>query len=193
LLSRFFHETYEDLGTSLAAEGIKLVKCDPNSYVHFHDNTSLKLSTDLSVMKEEVERLEGKAGFERYLSFLQESHRHCEASTIHIFRKNFYSLWSMFRPGFLLHFFELHPFESSWNRARKYFSTDKLLKAFTYADLYLGMSPFDTPGTFSLLQYAELTEGVWYPIGGFHKVRITLHQERDVYANVFRLLRVWSV
>jgi len=32
------------------------------------------------------------------------------------------------------------------------------------------MSPFDAPGTYSLLQYTELTEGIWYPIGGFHKV-----------------------
>ena len=32
------------------------------------------------------------------------------------------------------------------------------------------MSPFDAPGTYSLLQYTELVEGIWYPIGGFHKV-----------------------
>ncbi|KZO98538.1 FAD/NAD(P)-binding domain-containing protein [Calocera viscosa TUFC12733] len=32
------------------------------------------------------------------------------------------------------------------------------------------MSPFDAPGTYSLLQYTELTEGIWYPVGGFHKI-----------------------
>lgn len=32
------------------------------------------------------------------------------------------------------------------------------------------MSPYDTPAIFSLLQYTELAEGVWYPRGGFHKV-----------------------
>lgn len=32
------------------------------------------------------------------------------------------------------------------------------------------MSPFDAPGTYSLLQYTELAEGIWYPIGGFHRV-----------------------
>jgi phytoene desaturase (3,4-didehydrolycopene-forming) len=25
-------------------------------------------------------------------------------------------------------------------------------------------------GTYSLLQYTELAEGIWYPMGGFHKV-----------------------
>lgn len=34
----------------------------------------------------------------------------------------------------------------------------------------MGMSPFDAPGTYSLLQYTELAEGIWYPVGGFHAV-----------------------
>lgn len=32
------------------------------------------------------------------------------------------------------------------------------------------MSPYDAPGTYSLLQYTELAEGVWYPRGGFHRI-----------------------
>jgi phytoene desaturase (3,4-didehydrolycopene-forming) len=36
--------------------------------------------------------------------------------------------------------------------------------------MYMGMSPFDAPGTYSLLQYTELAEGIWYPVGGFHAV-----------------------
>jgi phytoene desaturase (3,4-didehydrolycopene-forming) len=149
---------------------VKLVKCEPNYNVHFHDDTSFKLSTDISIMKSEVERFEGTDGFERYLSFLQESHRHYEVSIIHVLRKNFYSLLSMVRLDFLLHLFELHPFESIYYRASKYFRTERLRRVFTFASMYMGMSPFDAPGTYSLLQYTELAEGIWYPIGGFHKV-----------------------
>lgn len=32
------------------------------------------------------------------------------------------------------------------------------------------MSPYDTPALFNLLQYTELSHGVWYPRGGFFKV-----------------------
>lgn len=32
------------------------------------------------------------------------------------------------------------------------------------------MSPYDAPAPYSLLQYTELAEGIWYPKGGFHKV-----------------------
>ena len=34
---------------------------------------------------------------------------------------------------------------------------------------YLGFSPFEAPATFSLLQYTELAEGVWYPMGGMYR------------------------
>lgn len=32
------------------------------------------------------------------------------------------------------------------------------------------MSPYDGPAPYSLLQYTEIAEGIWYPKGGFHKV-----------------------
>ena len=158
------------MGTDLASEGVILNKCEPNYNIHFHDGTKFKLSTDLATMKEEVERFEGKAGFERYLSFMQESHRHYEVSVTHVLKKNFYSLLSMARPSFVRHLIELHPFESIYSRASKYFRTERLRRVFTFASMYMGMSPFDAPGTYSLLQYTELAEGIWYPIGGFHKV-----------------------
>ncbi|KAK3060302.1 hypothetical protein LTS18_008840 [Coniosporium uncinatum] len=121
-------------------------------------------------MKREIERFEGKDGFERYLSFLAESHRHYELSVTHVLKKNFTSLWSMMRLSFLVHLFELHPFESIYARAAKYFWTERLRRVFTFGSMYMGMSPFDAPGTYSLLQYTELAEGIWYPRGGFHKV-----------------------
>jgi phytoene desaturase len=34
--------------------------------------------------------------------------------------------------------------------------------------MYLGLSPYDAPATYSLLQYTELAEGVWYPAGGMY-------------------------
>lgn len=121
-------------------------------------------------MKEEVERWEGKDGYERYLAFLQESHRHYELSVAHVLLRNFESLVAMLRWSFLQHLLALHPFESIWTRASKYFWTERLRRVFTFGSMYMGMSPFDAPGTYSLLQYTELAEGIWYPVGGFHRV-----------------------
>lgn len=37
---------------------------------------------------------------------------------------------------------------------------------FIYND---SMSPYDAPAVYSLLQYTEFTDGIWYPLGGFNK------------------------
>lgn len=170
LLPHLFSETYNDLGTSLESEGVHLVKCEPNYNIWFGDGKSFELSSDIAKMKTEIEKWEGKDGYERYFSFLQEAHRHYELSVTHVLRENFTSILSMARPGFLRHLFELHPFESIYTRASKYFWTERLRRVFTFGSMYMGMSPFDAPGTYSLLQYTELAEGIWYPTGGFHKV-----------------------
>ena len=170
LLPHLFREAFNDLDTSLEAEGVELTKCEPNYNLWFSDGESFELSTDVARMKEEVEKWEGKDGFERYLGFLQEAHRHYELSVTHVLRKNFTSLLSMTRPSFLRHLLALHPFESIYSRASKYFWTERLRRVFTFGSMYMGMSPFDAPGTYSLLQYTELAEGIWYPKGGFHSV-----------------------
>jgi hypothetical protein len=36
--------------------------------------------------------------------------------------------------------------------------------------LYVGLTPFTAPAVFGLLAGTELTDGVWYPLGGFQKV-----------------------
>lgn len=136
----------------------------------FGDGECFELSTDTSVMKREIEKWEGKAGFERYLQWLGEAHRHYEVSVVEVLHKNFMSLINLVRPSFLVHLFALHPFESIYYRASKYFWTERLRRVFTFGSMYMGMSPFDAPGTYSLLQYTELAEGIWYPVGGFHAV-----------------------
>ncbi|KAM0744833.1 hypothetical protein ACQRIT_000217 [Beauveria bassiana] len=170
LLPRFFEEVFHDLGTTIESEGIEILKCEPNYNIWFHDGHCFSASTDLASMKLEIERWEGEAGFQHYLSFLQESHRHLELSVTHVLRKNFTSLLSMARPSFLRHILKLHPFESVYSRASRYFKSERLRRVFTFATMYIGLSPYNAPGIYSLLQYSELAEGIWYPRGGFHRI-----------------------
>jgi phytoene desaturase len=51
-----------------------------------------------------------------------------------------------------------------------YFKHPYLKAAFTFQDMYLGLSPFDAPATYSLLQYTEAADGVWFPKGGMYSI-----------------------
>ena len=47
------------------------------------------------------------------------------------------------------------------------FKDPRLRSFITFQDLYIGLSPYNAPSVYSLLPGGELTEGVWYPVGGF--------------------------
>jgi len=170
LLPGLFRETFADLGTSMPEAGVDLLRCETNYSVWFHDGACFQHSSDLAAMREQIERWEGPEGFERWVSWLQEGHRHYEISVKEVLKKNFMNIWDMARPSFLIKILDMHPFESIWARAGRYFYTERLRRVFTFATMYMGMSPFDAPATYSLLQYTEFAEGIWYPKGGFHKV-----------------------
>lgn len=174
LLPKLFQEAFHDLDTSLEDEGVELLRCPTNYNVWFADGERFELSTDLARMKTQIERWEGKDGFHRYLAWLREAHQHYELSVTDVLKKNFTSYWDLVSPRFILTGLKIHPLHSIWSRASKYFWTERLRRVFTFATMYMGMSPFDAPATYSLLQYTELAEGIWYPRGGFHSVLAAL-------------------
>lgn len=66
--------------------------------------------------------------------------------------------------------FRLQVFSSFSKHVRKYFSNQKLIALMEFPLLFLGAMPQDTPALYSLMNYAGLKLGTWYPIGGFGKV-----------------------
>ncbi|KAK4232384.1 Phytoene desaturase protein [Podospora fimiseda] len=170
LLPNLFRETFADLGSTLEKEGVELLQCFPNYDIWFSDGAVFRSSTDTVAMKREIEKWEGPDGFQRYLTWLAEAHGHYESSLQHVLHRNFTNHIQLAEPRFVIPGVSLHPLESIWSRASRYFWSDRLRRVFTFATMYMGMSPYDAPSTYSLLQYTELAEGIWYPRGGFQTI-----------------------
>ncbi|KJZ76528.1 hypothetical protein HIM_04257 [Hirsutella minnesotensis 3608] len=111
-----FHQTFQDLSTSLEEEGVHLIQCDPNYCVWFADNDCFDLSTNLPKMAKQIERHEGRLGFECFLSFMQESRKHYDFSMVHVLSSNSPQPLSMLRDEFLLKVPTMHPFGSIYSR-----------------------------------------------------------------------------
>ncbi|KAI0388781.1 phytoene dehydrogenase [Xylariaceae sp. FL0594] len=187
LLPKLFREVFYDLDTTLEAEGVELLRCPTNYKVWFDDGENFELTTDLARMKAQVERWEGKDGFSRYLAWLREAHTHYELSVSRVLNRNFTSIWQLAAPTFVLAGLKLHPLHTIWGRASRYFWSERLRRVFTFATMYMGMSPFNAPATYSLLQYTELAEGIWYPRGGFQTVLAALQRVGERLGVQYRL------
>lgn len=66
--------------------------------------------------------------------------------------------------------FQLQMLTNIDKQIRKLFKNPKLIKLLEFPVLFLGARPKDTPALYSLMNYADLKLGTWYPLGGMHKV-----------------------
>ncbi len=53
---------------------------------------------------------------------------------------------------------------------RKYFKNPKLIKLLEFPVLFLGAAPQNTPAMYSMMNYADLALGTWYPMGGMNEI-----------------------
>jgi phytoene desaturase len=66
--------------------------------------------------------------------------------------------------------FRLQLFNSFSKHVRRYFSNERLLSIVEFPVLFLGAKPEKTPALYSLMNYADMHLGTWYPMGGMYKI-----------------------
>jgi phytoene desaturase len=66
--------------------------------------------------------------------------------------------------------FKLHVFQSMSDYVKKYFKDPRIVQLLEFPVLFLGAAPQKTPALYSLMNYADMTLGTWYPKGGMHKI-----------------------
>jgi len=61
-------------------------------------------------------------------------------------------------------------FRSVSKSVRQEFKNEKLRKILEFPVIFLGATPQDTPALYTLMNYADLSLGTWYPKGGMYSV-----------------------
>jgi phytoene desaturase len=168
LMPAIFAETYQALGERME-DHLSLTRIDPTYRVHFHDGTHIDLTGDMPHLREQLDGLEPGA-FNAFLRFMGEGYRAYHASIQHFVGRNFTSAFQYFSPANLPLMFEVKALQKHYANLTHFFHDPRLRAAFSFQNMYLGLSPYDAMATYSLLQYTELGEGVWFPRGGMYEV-----------------------
>jgi phytoene desaturase len=61
-------------------------------------------------------------------------------------------------------------FQSFHKHIRRFFKHPQILQLMEFPILFLGALPKNTPALYSLMNYADIKLGTWYPQGGMHKI-----------------------
>ena len=169
LMPEVFRSAYAGLGERLE-DHLELVRIDPTYQIHFDDDTHLALSGDLERLKPQLESIE-PGSFSALLRYLAEGDRHYRLSLRHFVGRDYANLAEYLSPRNVWRIiFELHALRRHYAAVSSYFKDPHLRAALSFQNMYLGLSPFDAPSTYSLLQYTELADGVWLPRGGMYSL-----------------------
>jgi phytoene dehydrogenase-like protein len=120
-------------------------------------------------MREQLETFE-PGSFDGLLRYMEEGGRHYHLGMKRLVNRDFRKASEFFTLENIPLLYQLKPLVNHYDNMSAYFDDPRLKAAFTFQDVYMGLSPFEAPATFSMMPYTELAHGVYYPRGGMYSI-----------------------
>lgn len=170
LMPEVFDHFFALMGTS-AAEQLDLVKLDPGYRVLFEEGEPVTVRSGRSESIQLFESIEPGSGarLSRYLDSASDTYEMAKKRFLY---STFASFAPLLRPDVLTRLPTLARLllQSLHSRAAKTVADPRLRQILGYPAVFLGSSPFVTPSMYHLMSHLDLTDGVYYPMGGFTRV-----------------------
>jgi len=145
-----------------------LHRLDP-SYRIYWDDDYTDIPADFEALKKVFESLEPGSA-EKLEKYLKGAAYKYEVGVNGLVYKPSRSLTEFMDWKTISGVFKLQVFSSIKNHIAQYFKHPKLRQMMEFPVLFLGALPQDTPALYSLMNYADIKGGTWYPQGGIYAV-----------------------
>ncbi len=146
-----------------------LKRLDPSYQVIFEDGDVVKLPAQMDELEVLFERMES-GSVPHLRQFLKEAAYKYHVGMNEFVTKPSHSIFEFVDWRVLKSFFQLDMFTKMSDYVSRHFKNDKLRQIIEFPVLFLGATPQNTPALYSLMNYADLALGTWYPMGGMHKI-----------------------
>jgi phytoene desaturase len=175
-------ETYFALFGKKVSDYYELARLDPSYRIFLGVNDYLDIPSGTESVATLFEKLE--PGSSRRLGeFLKESKIKYDLGIKDLVYKPGLSLAEFADLDLIKNTFRLHIFSSVSSYIRKFFKNPKIIQLLEFPVLFLGATPQDTPALYTLMNYADIVLGTWYPKGGMFSIvqgMVTLAREFNV-------------
>jgi phytoene desaturase len=180
-----FEKYFKDFDKNIN-EYLNLKRLDP-SYRVFFDDEVIDIPANYKSLKELLEGMEEGSG-EKLDQFLKQAEKKYKVGIENLVYKPGLSIKEFINKETLSGVLQLDVFQNMHKHIRKYFKNEKIIKLLEFPILFLGATPKNTPALYSLMNYADIKLGTWYPEGGMHKIveaMVNLAEEKGVkfYSN----------
>ncbi len=163
-----FDRYFEQFGKK-TADYYELIRLDPSYSIFFGQNDIMNVPAQMSELEAMFERYE-LGSTQNLRKFLKEAAYKYEVGVKEFVFKPSRSIMEFADWRVLKSVFRLQMFQSMSKHVRSLFKNEQLIKLLEFPVLFLGATPENTPAMYSLMNYADLALGTWYPKGGMHQI-----------------------
>jgi phytoene desaturase len=146
VMPHLYESEFKQLGLS-AFEALDLQQVDPTYHLYFEDGSTLALTSDLRRLGEQLERFEPGASA-KLLNYLSQGGRNYELALERLVQRDFRRATDFFNLRNIPLLVQVQALTRHYPAMRAYFDDPRLKAAFTFQDMYMGLSPFEAPTTF---------------------------------------------
>jgi len=162
-----FENFYKQFGHT-SSDFYKLKRLDPSYRVFWNDDTYTDVPSNLEELKNWFERNE-KGSSDKLVQFLKDAEIKYKVGMEELVFKPSLSLFEFANSKVFKGLVSMNLFSSFGKFIRSYFKNEKIIALLEFPVLFLGAMPNETPALYSLMNYADIKLGTWYPEGGMHK------------------------
>lgn len=146
----------------------QLERLDPSYRVYWDDGYT-DMSADFASLKKTFDGIEPGSG-EQLEKYLQGAAYKYDVGINKLVYKPGRSITEFMDWPTISGVFKLQVFSSIKKHIASYFKHSRLRQLMEFPVLFLGALPEDTPALYSLMNYADIKGGTWYPKGGMYAV-----------------------
>lgn len=163
-----FENFYKKHGHT-TADFYELKRLDPSYKVVFSANNSVDIPADFTELLNLFESKESGSA-QKLEKFIDEAAYKYKVGMDDFVWRPSHSVFEFASLKILKSIFQLQLFSSISKEINKVVKDPDLRKILEFPVLFLGATPEDTPALYSLMNYADLKLGTWYPKGGMHNI-----------------------
>jgi len=162
-------ENYFSQFNTTVAQQYDLIRLDPSYAVFFSKDEVVKIPANLNEFYQLFEKYEAGSSVQ-LKKFLAEAEYKYNVSMSDFVHKPSLSIFEFVDLRILNAALKMDLFKSISKYIHKHFKNQKLIQLLEFPVLFLGAKPNETPALYSMMNYADIVLGTWYPMGGMYKI-----------------------
>jgi phytoene desaturase len=162
-------ENYYQLFGKTTSDFYELKRLDPSYRIYYNGKEKIDVPASRAELIKLFEKKEPGSGkkLEAFLADAEYKYNTAMSDYVHRVSDSVSEFMDL---KLIVKSFQLQIFQSLRNEVRSKFTNPALISLLEFPVLFLGSTPDKTPAMYSMMNYADLVLGTWYPMGGMHQI-----------------------